>query len=163
MLRFYSSALLYFNFFRSVRARSFGLVVACLLVSAGLAKAQTHDGFQRRDGSMYLVRNGEARPMTRDVRLPNGNLVTRDGFVVERNGKRTELPDGHGCTLLGQPAAVNTQPDGRLALSTAGPGRSSEPTISTQFQRWFGGPGRGKGKGHKKKGGKHKGKDHDDD
>jgi hypothetical protein len=156
-------SLLASNLLSSVRARCLGLVIFCLAVTTGLAQAQTHEGFQRRDGAMYLVRNGEARPMTRDTHLPNGRIVTRDGFVVERDGKRTELAEGNGCTLLGQPAAVNTQGDGRLTLSTAGFGRSVELTVTTQFERWFGKPGRGKAKGHYKKGGKHKHKDRDED
>ncbi|TGE09703.1 DUF6799 domain-containing protein [Hymenobacter fodinae] len=150
----------YSSFICSIRARGYLLLIVCFALSTGLAKAQVHDGFQRRDGSMYVVRNGEARPMTRDVRLPNGNLITRDGFVVERSGKRTELADGAGCTLLGQPTNVTTQADGRLALAT---GRASQPAagppeeaLLTQFQRWFNGPGRGKAKGHHKKPGKHK-------
>ncbi|TGD81667.1 DUF6799 domain-containing protein [Hymenobacter wooponensis] len=151
------------NLLCSVRARCVGLVIFCLSVTTGLAQAQTHDGFQRRDGAMYLVRNGEARPMTRDTHLPNGRIVTRDGFVVERDGKRTELAEGNGCTLLGQPAAITTQGDGRLALLTVGAGRSGAPAVTTQFERWFGKPGRGKAKGHNKKGGKHKHKDRDDD
>ena len=115
---------------------------------------------------MYVVRNGEARPMSRDIHLPNGRTVTRDGFIVERDGKRTELAEGRGCTLLGQSTAVSQQANGRLALATPSGNNGSvevtEATLISQFQRWWGGPGRGKAKGHYKNKGKHKFKREDD-
>lgn len=143
-------------------------LLTCLLGATHLASAQGNDGFQRRDGTMYLVRNGETRPMTRDVRLPNGRLITRDGFVVARDGKRTELKDGQGCTLLGEPVAIRPQPDGRLLLATRAAPRAAAPasaaprSYSEAVWRWLEGRGRGKGKGREKF--KHKDKDkHDDD
>jgi hypothetical protein len=86
---------------------------------------------------------------------------------VERDGQRTELTDGKGCTLLGQPVAVLNQPDGRLALGTSAASarptpENSQEALLVQFQRFWGGPGRGKAKGHYKKGGKHKHKGGDD-
>lgn len=142
------------------------LLLSCLFCATHLAAAQTNDGFQRRDGSMYLIRNGETRPMTRDMRLPNGRLITRDGFVVARDGKRTELKDGQGCTLLGEPVAIRPQPDGRLLLATSAAPRPAAPAAPGSYSeavwRWLEGRGRGKGKGHGKLKRKHKGK-HDDD
>ncbi|RPD49613.1 hypothetical protein DNI29_02090 [Hymenobacter sediminis] len=143
-------------------------LLACLLFATHLAVAQANDGFQRRDGSMYLIRNGETRPMTRDVRLPNGRLITRDGFVVARDGKRTELKDGQGCTLLGEPVAIRPQPDGRLLLATSVAPRPAAPAAPVSYSeavwRWLEGrgkgKGRGRGKGHEKFKHKHK---HDDD
>jgi hypothetical protein len=81
------------------------------------------DGFQRRNGTMYLIRRGQARPMPHDVHLPNGRTVTRDGFVVEGNGQRRELAEGRGCTLLGVATTVATKPDGMLALAVPAPAR----------------------------------------
>lgn len=141
-------------------------LLACLFFVTHLAVGQANDGFQRRDGSMYLIRNGEARPMTRDARLPNGRLITRDGFVVARDGKRTELKDGQGCTLLGEPVGIRPQPDGRLLLATSTAPRPGGPAASVGYPeevwRWLEGRGRGKGKG--KGHGKHKHKPrHNDD
>ncbi|GAB2772946.1 hypothetical protein HNQ93_000839 [Hymenobacter luteus] len=141
-------------------------LLTCLLGATHLASAQGNDGFQRRDGTMYLIRNGETRPMTRDARLPNGRLITRDGFVVARDGKRTELKDGQGCTLLGEPVAVRPQPDGRLLLATSAAPRAAAPAAPISYSeavwRWLEGRGRGKGKGREKSKHKARGK-HDDD
>lgn len=150
---------------RSFSSRVQGtLVVACVVLSSLRAHAQANDGFQRRDGSMYVLRNGQARPMLRDVHLPNGRTVTRDGFVVERDGRRTELAEGRGCTLLGQPVAVVTRSNGRLSLAapmaSAPVAVPAEPAL-LQAQRWRNGKERGHGKG--KKAGKHKKNKHGDD
>ncbi|MDU0369746.1 DUF6799 domain-containing protein [Hymenobacter endophyticus] len=112
--------------------------------------AQANDGFQRRDGAMYLLRNGQVRPMPQDVRLPNGRLVTRDGFVVQRDGRRTELRDGQGCTLLGEPTAVSRTPAGQFQLVGAAPPVSARQVVmqsNGSWKSWW----RGRGKGHGKR------------
>lgn len=124
------------------------LFLALLLPFAG--RAQANDGFQRRDGAMYLVRNGQARPMPQDVHLPNGRLVTRDGFVVQRDGRRTELRDGQGCTLLGEPTTVSRNPAGQLQLAGAAapvPVRQVVVQSNNSWKGWW----RGRGKGHGKR------------
>lgn len=130
------------------------LLFLLFLLQRTSAFAQANDGFQRRDGTMYVVRNGEIRPMPHDVHLPNGRLITRDGFVVQRDGRRTELRDGQACTLLGETTTVSRTPTGRLQLAGAGPA----PTTRYQHAEplgWEKGPrGRGKAKG------KHKHKKH---
>ncbi|AIZ62534.1 hypothetical protein PK28_00395 [Hymenobacter sp. DG25B] len=131
---------------------------ACLWLSFLVSHAQSsNDGFVRRDGTMYVVRNGAQRPMTQDVHLPNGRTVSRDGFIVETDGRHTELAEGQGCTLLGAVVAVHAGSNGQLTL--ASPARPSSATRRVSAgsgggQRWEG--PRGKAKGHKKKG-KHKG------
>jgi hypothetical protein len=118
--------------------------------------AQANDGFQRRDGTMYVIRNGEIRPMPHDVHLPNGRLITRDGFVVQRDGRRTELRDGQACTLLGEATTISRTPNGRLQLAGAPPvpaARYQRPELKG-WEKWL--RGRGKAKG------KHKRKKHDD-
>ena len=113
------------------------------------AFAQTNDGFIRRDGTMYVLRNGQPRPMPHDVHLPNGRTVTHDGFVVEPGGQRTELRDGSGCDLTGSSAAVATQA-GRVVLApqAAGTGPVFVQAVAGNSQsRWAG----WRGKGHYKK------------
>ena len=97
------------------------LALLCALGSVATSHAQQpgNDGFQRHNGQMQVVRNGHARPMTRDVHLPTGATVTKDGFVVTADGRRTELREGQGCNLRGQSVAVRTASDGRLALAPA--------------------------------------------
>lgn len=150
--------------------RAVGL--ACLLLLLGqLACAQqtpNNDGFRRRNGQMQVVRNGQARPMTRDARLPTGAVVTKDGFVIAASGQRTELREGQGCDLRGRPVAVRTAASGTLALaSPAAPARAvARPhALETLFgpahseggyyfngKKWKKnhGRGHGKGKGHNK-------------
>lgn len=106
------------------------LAVGCACLGAGLpARAQRpdNDGFQRRHGQMYIVRNGQTRPMLRDARLPTGVVVTKDGYVVDAQGRRTELREGQGCTLRGQPVAVVQNPAGLLTLA---PPRAVVPSRS---------------------------------
>ncbi|SHJ42313.1 hypothetical protein SAMN02745146_3117 [Hymenobacter daecheongensis DSM 21074] len=150
----------------------FPLAFALLSLSTGLSSfAQSrsnNDGFQRRDGIMYRIRNGEKRPMAHDVHLPNGRTITRDGFVVEASGQRTELPEGKGCTLLGTPTSVVVAPGGQLALASPAVARPSAATPAVMryeagvLEQLFSRRGRGhKGWGYYKKHGKGKHKKDD--
>jgi hypothetical protein len=140
------------------------LLMLSLLTLSGGTHAQSgprNDGFQRHDGTMYLIRNGQRRPMPHDVQLPNGRTITRDGFIVDAAGQRRELSEGQGCTLAGEPTAVTTASPGQLAL--AAPGRPPEPgpvrmvAEPNLLEQFLGPRGKGpKGWGHHKKRGKHK-------
>lgn len=87
-----------------------------LRVSVGAPLAD-NDGFQRRNGQMYVLRNGQLRAMTRDSRLPTGVLVSKDGFVTDTRGRRTELREGQGCDLKGNVVTVAPTAAGSLALA----------------------------------------------
>ncbi|MDJ0365155.1 hypothetical protein QMK33_08320 [Hymenobacter sp. H14-R3] len=149
--------------------RAVGL--ACLLLPLGrLALAQqptNNDGFLRRNGQMQVVRNGQARPMTHDARLPTGVVVAKDGFVIAAGGQRTELREGQGCDLRGRPVAVRTAASGALALASPAPARASvgpaaRPSVleallgpaggeggySFNGKKWKKNHGKGHGKGH---------------
>ena len=116
-----------------MRMRIFWAAAAGLLLAAVQpAPAQqgpNNDGFQRRNGQMQVVRNGQARPMTRDAHLPTGATVTKDGFVVSAAGQRTELREGQGCDLRGRPVAVQADADGRLALAAPARSRPVAPVL----------------------------------
>ena len=103
--------------------------LSLLLAAAHSALAQqasSNDGFLRRNGQMQIIRNGQARPMTRDARLPTGATITKDGFVVAPDGQRTELREGQGCDLRGRLVAVRATATGALALAApAGPARTA--------------------------------------
>lgn len=140
---------------------------ALLCLSFSFSQAQSaNDGFVRRDGTMYVVRNGAQRPMTQDVHLPNGRTVSRDGYIVETDGRHTELAEGQGCTLHGAVVAVRTGTGGQLTFAAPARPASAARRGETEpagWQRWAQDGPRGKAKGHKKKG-KHKGwKFRDDD
>ena len=115
------------------------------LSNPAAAKPPKHDGFYRRDGQMHLLRNGQLRPMTRDARLPTGLLVTKDGFVVDTKGRRTELREGQGCDLKGNVVAVAPAKDGRLALAARPERRPTpdrraedEPAVGSVLDELFG-------------------------
>ncbi|MFD2785809.1 DUF6799 domain-containing protein [Hymenobacter rubripertinctus] len=122
-----------------------------------LVSAQANDGFQRLDGTVFLIRNGEVRPMPHDVQLPNGRRVTRDGWIMEADGRRTELRDGQGCSMLGEVAAVARNSSGRLQLSggeATTAGKSEARPVAQQWPLQWRGKIKGKGKGRHK--GKHR-------
>lgn len=155
--------------------RYYFLLAACSatfgFTAPALAQAN-NDGFQRRNGQMYVVRNGQPRPMTHDVHLPTGTVVTKDGFLVAPNGQRAELREGQGCTLRGQPVDVVQGPTGlvlaapqtRAAERAREMDEDDEPErgVEAVFSRLF---GEREGKGWKKaKGrGKRHGKGHGED
>ncbi|OON68358.1 DUF6799 domain-containing protein [Hymenobacter sp. CRA2] len=77
------------------------------------------DGFLRRNGTTYLVRHGQLRPLMREVHLPNGRTVTPEGFVLSADGQRTALAEGQGCDLRGVPVSGRQQSNGAWALGSA--------------------------------------------
>lgn len=151
--------------------------VSSLLALPAPAHAQqtsNNDGFQRRNGQMQVVRNGQPRPMTRDAYLPTGATVTKDGFVVSPTGQRTELREGQGCDLRGRLVAMRTAASGALVLgspATPAPVRStrSVPVAAPSLlEQLFGpdddeGAGKSKARKHKKHHGKGHGHGKDDD
>ncbi|TYZ08691.1 hypothetical protein FY528_12525 [Hymenobacter lutimineralis] len=138
--------------------RSILLAGALALLLTTPAPAQSNDGFQRLHGQMYLVRNGQRRPMTHDAHLPTGHVVTKDGFVVAANGLRTELREGQGCDLRGRAVAV--VPTSRGLALAAPPARTQPQPLPTVLARLRSNSPRGLGYawGKHKKGKKHKGR-----
>ncbi|MGY3087659.1 hypothetical protein ACVWYF_000685 [Hymenobacter sp. UYAg731] len=140
--------------------------VAGLLALHGPAHARqtpNNDGFQRRNGQMQVIRNGQARSMTRDAHLPTGATVTKDGFVVSPTGQRTELGEGQGCDLRGRPVAVRTAANGALALgapSAPASVRSARPVPAPSLLEQVFGSGDDEGEFKFKKHKKHHGKGH---
>ena len=145
-----------------------GLLLALAPLREAGAQALSNDGFQRRHGQMQVLRNGQARPMTRDIHLPTGAIVTKDGFVVSPAGQRTELREGQGCDLRGRPVAVRTAPNGTLALAPAAAERAEHESENSRaltarlvLEGLFGRrDGDDEGYGKQKKYKKNKGKGH---
>ena len=116
-------------FFKRMSPHWVAGILSLLLASTQVTSAQqapNNDGFQRRNGQMQVVRNGQPRAMTRDARLPTGVLITKDGFVVAPDGQRIELREGQGCDLRGRPVVVRTTASGALVLGVpAAPPRTT--------------------------------------
>ena len=142
-----------------------GILLTAVL-PVGAQQGPNNDGFQRRNGQMQVVRNGQARSMTHDARLPTGATITKDGFVVAPNGQRTELREGQGCDLRGRPVVVVATATGALALGSPAASASSRPVADTDARtvlaELFGQREEDEGGRHfkVKKGKKHHGKGH---
>lgn len=133
---------------RSAYSFLVGLGLLLSLRASVAAPLADNDGFQRRNGQMYILRNGQLRAMTRDSRLPTGVLVSKDGFVIDARGRRTELREGQGCDLKGNIVTVAPTAAGGLALarparvsrSASGPRRppAAEPPMLPGGPRMYG-------------------------
>lgn len=115
--------------------KPFLFLASLVLLSTGLAAQASaqqlnNDGFQRHNGQMHVLRNGQLRPMTHDARLPTGAVITKDGFLVAPTGKRTELREGQGCDLKGNLVAVVPSAAGGLALNSPA-GKSRRSAVAT--------------------------------
>jgi hypothetical protein len=76
--------------------------------------------------------------MTRDAHLPTGAVVTKDGFLITPDGRRTELSEGQGCNLRGQLVQVVPDATGGLALSApeaTRPGATRQRESASQQMR----------------------------
>ncbi|GAB3829815.1 DUF6799 domain-containing protein [Hymenobacter jeollabukensis] len=122
-------------------------LLTALLLSLSLSsvQAQADDGFLRRNGSTYLLRHGQLRPLTQEVHLPNGRTVTPEGFVLRPDGGRTQLAEGQGCDLRGNPVASQQQANGSWALAApaASPAIRAAYAVPTrrvppgQLKKWW--------------------------
>ncbi len=99
-----------------------GIILLAIAERLVTAQQLNNDGFHRR--------NGQLRPMVRDARLPTGLVVTKDGFIVTTEGRRTELREGQGCDLNGNVVAVISAATGGLA--SLPPRTPARRTASTQ-------------------------------
>ncbi|GAB2962938.1 hypothetical protein GCM10027048_34600 [Hymenobacter coalescens] len=109
------------------------LLMSCLAASAAAQTA--NDGFLRRNGSTYILRHGQLRPLTREAHLPNGRTVTPDGFVLQADGRRVALVEGQGCDLRGNPVGSQQGAGGTWALAARPAVRPGEVQRAEQVLR----------------------------
>lgn len=136
--------------------------MACLLSwPAAAQKGTANDGFLRQNGTTYVVRHGQLRPLTREVHLPNGRTVAPEGFVIGPDGQRQPLAEGQGCDLQGTLRTARRQPNGSWAVvgGRSAP-RGGQTVRPADEDRWVPPGQRKKGQKHH---GKRKRKKHDDD
>ncbi|AYA37672.1 hypothetical protein D3Y59_11820 [Hymenobacter oligotrophus] len=116
-----------------------GAALACLLSGPATAQsgAATDDGFLRQNGTTYVVRHGQLRPLQREVRLPNGRTITPEGFVIGPNGQRQPLAEGQACDLQGTPRAARRHPNGSWAVAGGRSAPKSVQTTSSAEERWM--------------------------
>lgn len=70
------------------------------------AKCDNKNCCMMKDGKMVSMKEGKESPMTADVKLSNGSVVTPDGTLIMKDGtkrklKNNECLDNHGkmCTM----------------------------------------------------------------
>lgn len=93
------------------------ILVIALLSCTTLSFAQTKNGYLRRDGKMFEVRNGKVHPLANDVMLANGVTVLKNGTVIQKNGVRQKINENEGVDILGQILYPQTGQDGDVILN----------------------------------------------
>ncbi|KUG08003.1 DUF6799 domain-containing protein [Solirubrum puertoriconensis] len=115
-----------------------GALLACLLSWPAVGQSgAANDGFLRQNGTTYVVRHGQLRPLSREVHLPNGRTVTPEGFVIEPDGKRQPLAEGQACDLQGTLRSARRQPNGTWAVVGGRSAPRGSQTVSLDDEgRW---------------------------
>ena len=73
-----------------------GLLILCSL-PAGAA-----DGVLMKDGKMMMMKDGKATaPMTADMPMPDGTMVTTSGVVKMKDGETKQLNNGEMMLMNG--------------------------------------------------------------
>ncbi len=65
-------------------------------------KMQSHDGVIMKDGKLLVTKNGQAAPLTENVTLNDGTIVTPDGTVKKTDGTTVTLKEGDYVTADGK-------------------------------------------------------------
>lgn len=55
-----------------------------------------------KDGTMWVVKDGEVNEMDADVMLSNGDKVTQAGNVVKKDGEEVMMKDGDSVDMEGK-------------------------------------------------------------
>jgi hypothetical protein len=90
--------------------------------SGGGAGAQAQNGIVKRDGVIYLLKDGAAQRVVQDMQLSEGIHVNPRGDVKLPGGKEVKLSEGQMVTLQGQ---VTTAPPGVAEQTGVGTGTTS--------------------------------------
>ncbi|WP_345075072.1 DUF6799 domain-containing protein [Hymenobacter fastidiosus] len=122
----------------------FGLLLALIgfAASAQTTPPPGRDGLLWSDGRLLLLQNGTTRPVTREVRLPNGTRVRPNGHVLLAYGRQGQLLAGDGVDLRTGTWFVRraTNPDGTtflpLPVRLEKPAKAAATGNSTTVRRY---------------------------
>jgi hypothetical protein len=103
---------------------------------------QFADGYYMSGGTIIVVRGGQRTMMDRDITLPNGVLITRNGTVTLPDGNTTTLRAGQMLGMDGRIASVAAAPDAGTGTGTA-PAGSTGTGASGSVQAGATGAGMG--------------------
>jgi len=84
---------------------------ALMLTSGVFAQDSTHDGAIMKDGKMLLMKNGQAIPLTQDLVLANGTIITAVGTVKMKDGTTTTLKEGDYVLMDGTRGKLKMKKD----------------------------------------------------
>jgi len=70
-------------------------------------RMQKHDGVIMKDGKLLMMKDGQTTPLTTDLTLDNGAVVTTDGRVKSKDGTVTTLNEGDYVTIEGTPGNIS--------------------------------------------------------
>lgn len=66
-------------------------------------RVQQEEGVIMKDGKLLMMKDGQTTPMTSDLTLDNGAIVTADGRVKNKDGTVSTLGEGDFVTMGGTP------------------------------------------------------------
>jgi hypothetical protein len=66
------------------------------------------DGVYNRDGQMTILEKGKLKPMASDVALSNGGTVSKEGFIMTKDGNKLILRDGDFVSIPGDIIVMKT-------------------------------------------------------
>jgi hypothetical protein len=66
------------------------------------------DGVYNRDGQMTALEKGKLKSMNSDMTLPNGSTISKDGYIMTKDGKKLLLRDGDFITMQGDIIVMKT-------------------------------------------------------
>ena len=69
----------------------------------------TTDCVMMKDGKMMVVRNGQTTAMEKDIKMPNGTQVMKNGNVMTADGRKTMTKNGEAMAMDGTMMTAGNQ------------------------------------------------------
>lgn len=60
------------------------------------------DGYMIHNGRIMMIKNGKMTSVDKDVTLPNGTTITKDGTYLIKGGTKTKFKDGEHMDMSGK-------------------------------------------------------------
>lgn len=89
--------------------------------NTGQQKEQTYhtkDHITMMDGKMILLKNGRSTVLTKDIKLSNGSIVTKNGMLHTKDGKMMMMKNGDMIYMDGKMGRMDKPLNKKAALKT---------------------------------------------